>query len=232
MPTVTSIRFDKGKDRYFIDIDGKYCASIRSRTFPAMGIEIGRQISCEELVTLEKFHWKNVYGETAWEQEKFRIKRVEKIITHVLPQIKLNIVGFGADSNRRIEQHPDVSGSPDVEVFGVTSGHKYCDLEVTGTKRKRGNTFWIRPDKIKFAQDNPNRNVWICLHYEEPMEELVFIKPQREKLYAVIEQNIRGSIEHFVEFSYRSPEYFDLDGFKAHLLSLRDEVFSKSSDNK
>ena len=70
MPVITEIRYNNPSDRYWVYIDGQYCASIRARTFQGMNLIEGQEITCDDLIELEKFHWKNTYGQNAWEKEK------------------------------------------------------------------------------------------------------------------------------------------------------------------
>lgn len=222
MPTITEIRHVAKSERYWIFVDGQYCTSVRVRTFPALELAVGQEISCDEVIELEKFHWKHKYGEKAWEKEKVRIDRVRNIIETKFPRLKVSVVGFGADSNKFLGEHPDESGKPDLLIEGRDSGRKYCMLEVSGTEYMRGDSYWVRPDKLSYAQKNPTEDVWVCLHYSQPSEKLVFIRPKPETDYRPSEKEIRGSIEHYVEFSEHSDEHKSADDFFDHLLSKRD----------
>jgi hypothetical protein len=221
MPIITEIRHVVKSERYWIFVDGQYCTSVRARTFPALALAVGQEITCDKVIDLEKFHWKHKYGEQAWEKEKVRIDRVTNIIETKFPGLKVSVVGFGADSNAFLAEHPDESGKPDLLIEGRESGRKYCMLEVSGTEIMRGDSYWVRPDKLSYAQKHPTEDVWVCLHYSQPSEKLVFIRPKPETEYRPSEKEIRGSIEHYVEFSEHSDEHKNADDFFDYLLSKR-----------
>ena len=222
MPTITKIRHVANSERYHIFVDGQYCTSVRARTFPALGLSVGQDISCEKIIDLENFHWKHKYGKKSWEKEKVRINRVVEIIEQKFPRLKVSVVGFGADSNALLAEHPDEPGRPDLLIEGRDSGRQYCMLEVSGTEVMRGDSYWVRPDKLIYAQKHPAEDVWICLHYSEPTEKLVFIRPRAEEKYLRSEKEIRGSIEYYIEFSNDSDECKSADDFFDYLLSKRD----------
>lgn len=223
MAVVTDIRYVEKSKRYRVFVDGVFCTSVRERTFPALGIEVGQAITCEEIVRLEKFHWKNAYGEAAWKKEKVRIARVKEIIESRFSGLEVTVEGFGADSNDFIPTHPDEPGKPDLSIHGKQSGQKYCALEVTGTEVRRGTDYWVRPDKLRYAQSHPEESVWICLHYASPSEMLVFIQPDMSKRYQPTPVPVGKAVEHYVLFSDASPETRSLNDFFHFLLSQRPE---------
>ena len=148
MPTITKIRHVANSERYHIFVDGQYCTSVRARTFPALGLSVGQDISCEKIIDLENFHWKHKYGKKSWEKEKVRINRVVEIIEQKFPRLKVSVVGFGADSNALLAEHPDEPGRPDLLIEGRDSGRQYCMLEVSGTEVMRGDSYWVRPGSV------------------------------------------------------------------------------------
>lgn len=221
MSKITGIEHRADRDRFWIYVDGRYCCSIRARTFPAMGLQVGLEISCAEIQELEKFHWKKIYGQPAWDKEKVRLDRVKAVIEAFDPRLSVRVTGFGADTNEFIPLHPEEAGKPDLEV-GVKGEDRLLALvEVTGTERFRGGnqpTFWVRPDKLAYAKNHPEQDVWIVLHYAEPEELIITIKPDGTVRYPVREVNIRDSIEHYVVFSDEDPECVGLDAFARHLI--------------
>lgn len=221
MPSITEIRYIAKSDRYWVYVDGEYCTSVRARTLPALALSVGQEVSCDKVIELEKFHWKHKYGEKAWEREKVRIERIATLIETKFPRLKVLTVGFGADSNAFLAEHPDEPGKPDLLIEGRDSGQKYCMLEVSGTEIMRGDSYWVRPDKLSYAQEHPAEDVWVCLHYSQPSEKIIFIRPKPEAKYIASEKKIRDSIEHYVEFSDNSDECKSADEFFDYLLSKR-----------
>lgn len=221
MPRITYIRYNESSKRYWIYIDRQYCTSIRARTFPGMNLAVGQEITCDELNELEKFHWKNTYGQTAWKKEKIRIERVVELLKSIDKQIAVNIKGFGANTTALIKDHPDESGKPDLEVvLDNNRQHSIMSIEVTGTETKRGDGYWIRPDKLEYSRNHPDENVWVILHYSRPREQFVFIQPDNNKHYQHTEKTIRDSIEYYVSFNDASPETKTLSEFSNHLNAL------------
>jgi hypothetical protein len=147
-------------------------------------MKVGDEISCEELKEKESFYWKQSYGEAAWKKEKVRIDKVKNVIEAIDERLLVKVVGFGADTDQLIEKHPDEKGKPDLDVSSKQAPETVLiKVEVTGTERSRGSGYWVRPDKLEYAENHPEEDVWIVLHYAEPAELFIFIKPIAGKLY-------------------------------------------------
>lgn len=220
MPKITKIDHKPEKERYWIYVDGAYCTSIRDRTFPALNLNVGDELSCEKIKDMESFHWKNMYGQKAWEKEKVRLNKVHSLIESIDTRIEAVIVGFGADSTDLIPEHPEESGKPDIEVRLRDTKAVLIFVEVTGTEIMRGGSYWVRPDKLAYTQAHADDDVWIILHFVQPTEKFIFIKPILGKAYAFVEKQINGSTEHYVEFWDQDDEVVSFDIFKNHLLEL------------
>ena len=163
-------------------------------------------------------YFKHQYGQKSWQQEKVRIDKVKELIESISPNLSVSIVGFGADTDEFIPQHPDESGAPDLEVVNNNTDQMIMRVEVTGTEVMRGSDYWVRPDKLTYCQNHSDENVWIVLHYQKPTEKFVFIKPESTKKYPHKVINIRGTDEHYVIFSDASPEVKSKDQFRQELL--------------
>lgn len=140
MPRITRFSHNAEKQRVYIYVDGQYCTSVRERTFPALGLKVGQEISCAEIVELEKFHWKNAYGQAAWDKEKVRLDRIKAVIEGFDPRLSVAVTGFGANTNEFIALHPEEAGKPDLEVSVKGQDRLLALVEVTGTERFRGAT--------------------------------------------------------------------------------------------
>ncbi len=79
MPKITKIDYKFDKERYYVFVDGTYCTSIRERTFPALNLKVGSEVSCEKIKELESFHFKNHYKES-WANEKVRLQKVQHLL--------------------------------------------------------------------------------------------------------------------------------------------------------
>jgi len=221
MSKITKIEHKADRDRVWIYVDGQYCCSVRARTFPAMRLQVGQEITCAEIEEREKFHWKNTYGPDAWNKEKVRLDRVKTTIEAFDSRLSVRVTGFGADTNEFIPLHPEEAGKPDLEV-GVKGENRLLALvEVTGTEHFRGGhppTYWVRPDKLAYAKNHPEHDVWIVLHYAEPKEIIVVIKPNNQFEYPVQKFKIRDAIENYIVFSDDDPECIGLETFARHLI--------------
>lgn len=185
MPKITEISDQSSNPgRVNVFIDGQFCCGIRKRTFQGMNLSPGDEITCEELKGKENFYWKQSYGEAAWKKEKVRIDKVKNLIGVIDNHLLVKVVGFGADTLELIEKHPDEKGKPDLDIStNENPDVVLLKVEVTGTERLRGTGYWVRPDKLEYAENHPDEDVWIVLHYAEPQELFVFIKPIPGKVY-------------------------------------------------
>lgn len=225
MPKITNITEQQSnRERLNIFIDKQFCVGIRKRTFQAMKLKIGDEISCEELKDKEKFFWKQAYGEDAWKKEKIRINKVKEVIENIDNRFKVEAVGFGADSEEMIEKHPDQKGVPDLDVVKGEGDNKeiVIKVEVTGTEKLRGEGYWVRPDKIEYAESHPDEDVWIILHYAEPQELFVFIKPTAGKKYERHTIQIRDAGEIMCIFNDGDDEVANLEEFAAYIRQFLD----------
>lgn len=209
------------EDRHQIVINGLNCTKIRARTMPAMKIKVGTKISCSELKDFETYVWKRLYGPASWEKEKVRINKVKSLIEEISDNLEITIVGFGADSVEELSFHPTEAGSPDLSIInkGNSSGTEVM-VEVTGTERMKDselNEYWVRPDKLEYIKQHPDKCIWIVLHYAEPKEKFVFIKPNIDGDYDGEFEIIRGANEKYVKFTDQSKEVKSFHDFSEDL---------------
>lgn len=224
MPRITRIVDQKSNsDRVSIFIDNAFCTGIRKRTFKAMNLSVGDEITCDQIKEKENFFWKNAY-QNVWENEKIRIDRIKQIIESLDERIQLDIVGFGADSNEIIEEHPEEKGLPDLNIV-LRKDPKIVlmKIEVTGTESLRGTGYWIRPDKIQYAINHPDEIVWTAVHYSKPNELVRFIKHIPGKEYKVEDIEIRGAGEKFCIFNDEDEEVIELSQFELELINIMDK---------
>lgn|GEM_PF-945138 len=220
---ITRIEHKPERERYWIYVDGNYCCSIRERTFPAMQLSLGMAVTCDELIERETFFWKHHYDQAAWKKEGVRLGKVKALIDGIDPRAAAQVVGFGAGSTEFIAEHPKQAGRPDIEVVSTDGHHQtLLAVEVTGTEQMRGATYWVRPDKLDYVRAHPDQEVWLILHYAEPQERFVFIRPSKDQHYRPVEKVIRGAKERYVEFSDDSPEVVSFELFKRSVIEKID----------
>lgn len=225
MPRITAIKPQASNaERVSIFIDGNFCTGVRLRTFQAMGLNVGDEISCAELKEKENYFWKQAYQDV-WKNEKVRIEKVANLIKGIDANALVKIVGFGADSEVLIKEHPDEKGKPDIDVtHKMKEEITLLKVEVTGTERMRGTDYWVRPDKLEYAENHPEDDVWIILHFSEPEEIFIFIQPIKNKKYERHMKNIRGAGEIFCIFNNGDEDVKTLAEFSEHLKGRLDEV--------
>ncbi len=224
MPKITNIVFKKDRSKYWVYVDGVFCKSIRERTFPGLNLSIGDDVSCEKIKELENHYWKHTYGKLAWEKEKVRLEKVVSLIKSLDLRIVVDVVGFGAQSNEFISGHPEESGKPDIEVRTKAGQDLVLLVEVSGTEARRANDYWVRPDKMKYAQSHPDQDVWIVLHFQKPKEKFVFIKPDLQKKYKFSNVTIKEAEEHYVKFTDSDSEIVSEQVFAQHLKAKIDNI--------
>lgn len=188
-----------------------------------MKLQVGSSISCEELRKRVDFFWKQMYS-GHWERERVRLGRVTAKLKELDERVEVQTVGFGADTDELIENHPDESGAPDLRVVVAKNGRYLMSVEVSGTEAKRGDDYWVRPDKLAYARNNPDHDYFIILHYKEPEEEFIYIRPNADVTYRVSEKEISGARERYVVFSGNDKEVISEDEFKFYLRQKVDEL--------
>lgn len=138
--------------------------------------------------------------------------------------MEVQTVGFGANTDELIEHHPDASGAPDLRVVVAKNGKYLMSVEVSGTEAKRGDDYWVRPDKLAYARNNPDHDYFIILHYKEPREEFIYIRPNADVAYRVSEKEIAGARERYVVFSGNNKEVISEAEFKFYLRQKVDQL--------
>ena len=216
MPAITAIT-PIDHDRLAIQIDGMYCCSVRRRTFSGMDLAVGSEITCADIQEREKNYWKYAY-EDLWEREGHRIERVIGMVAWADDRVETLIEGFGADSTEFIDTHPETSGFPDLGIYLNEGGTLVARIEVSGTHRMRGVGYWVRPDKIDYAQDHMDEHVWIALHCQEPRERVICIKPTTDSPRREIQRSIRGATERYLEFRDEDDEVVGHEEFRQWLI--------------
>jgi len=222
MPVITKVLSKQGtnKDRVYVYIDGKFCTSIRERTWIGMHLAVGSSISCEELKIFEQNFWKKLYGVDSWQREKIRINRVINWFAKYIPQVEVMPVGLGTDRNDYLENvHSEEKGEPDLSIRLHSSEIEIIALEVSGTEKMQGNDYWIRKDKIDYIQNHPERDLWVVLHYKLPKEKFIWLKFIPEKSYQTTVINIKGADEYYVILTNDAEEIKLSDYFRKYILA-------------
>lgn len=163
MSLITAIRHDQSTGRFYIDLDGQYAAMVRESIFPALKVAVGQEISLDELMLRERQAFAMTYQ--AGNGAAGRLNRVQSFIESIDPQIAvLSYGGELAEKNTDLRMH--VRGHPE---------RPFMFIVVSGSDKRHGTSYWLRPSKLKFWHKHPNFDVWAILAYR-PDEELVFLR--------------------------------------------------------
>lgn len=84
----------------------------------------------------------------------------------------------------------------------------------------RGEGYWIRPDKLEYAENHPDETVYTAVHYTQPEELVRFIKHIPGKQYQYKRIEIRGAIEHYCIFHDRDEEVLTLEEFLEEIKNI------------
>lgn len=200
--------------RYYIDFKSGRKEWLHPNVFERHNLQVGSEISnLDALLHENEFQWKVAYSKNnAWEKEKIRINAVENFIINHNPNLSVKIVGFGANSTQAIFEHTPEHGAPDLEILN-SNNEVVAKVEVTGSEKKRGNDYWIRPDKIEYIKNHRDVPVIITLHYQLPEEVIVPIKINPDKEYQTVNKVIRENTETFVVFDDDSSEVMSINKF-------------------
>jgi hypothetical protein len=210
-----------------IYVDDERCTVIRQRVWKGMALAVGSEISCGELQERQALHWKLQYQAAgAWDKEKTRLLAVTRTIEQLDPRVTTIATGFGAHTTALIPYHPAEAGSPDIEVRLRNTGEVVLLVEVTGTEQMRGTSFWVRPDKLDYANAHPERDIWIAFHYAQPTELLMIYKPSPGTSHEIREHTIRYSVERYVELDGDAPGMVSIATFGTYLRAKTDSVAS------
>lgn len=155
---------------------------------------------------IDKEFWKKIY-EPSWPNA---VKRVQKVIDALkLQGILAEAHGFLSLSAEYTPESPSEKGSPDLKI---SSTEIY--VEVTGPDKPLNSEddLWIRWDKFEYAENHPEKEIWIAHILESESNMIRFLKLGRgvKERYSEIHPRIKGPME-----TYRSIPAND-----ANLLSL------------
>jgi len=223
---IKNLRVSQEEERLLIYIDNKPCLRIRKRIAEALRLKEGQDWDCDKLKEEEKFFWKKIYS---WEKEKERIDYVIKLLYEWKLPIIICIVGFGANTEDIILDHPKEKGKPDLKIISKINGKTLLFLEVTGTEKPRGEGLWVRWDKILYAKNNPCNEYFIAIVLGEGKDRRIFfVKPdirkiyKREEVYITKKHKETGRYvtvkEYYVIFNKNDKEVMEKEDFKRYLI--------------
>jgi len=156
--------------------------------------------------------WKDRYNDGQW---KGGVRRVKKVIA-ALQEKGLDATPYADDalSEEYIKATSHERGEPDVKI---AFKDRIVLLEVTGPDINIPATsgLWFRPDKLEYAENHPELEVWGAHIIEGPPALIRFIQftPGMNKKYPTVRPTIRGTTETFKEIPANDTNILTLQQF-------------------
>jgi len=225
MPKITQIKFNTMTKRVAVYIDYHFCLSIRDNIWQKMGLTNGSEISSIELKQKERIIWKNLRKTNALGNSKQALLRVQYWFSKHMPNLEAQIIDFNlAQSDRPSpESYPGIGSNQRIRILLKRTVTEIMTLEVASTEIRRGINYWIRAEKIDYAKNQYNRDVWIVLYCKYPNEKLIWIKPLSNKQYQR-EELISNTLSYFISFNFKSPEVYSSQNFCEYVQNKLDQI--------
>ena len=163
---------------------------------------------------IDKEFWKKKYGHS-WKNAK---RRVEKVIEALESEgIDVEESGFLARSTEYSKKSPKERGAPDLKVSSVE-----VYIEVTGPDKaiSATNDLWIRWDKFIYAENHPEKEIWVIhiLESEDDLMKALKLGRGVKERYSLIHPLIRGTRETYRSIPANDSNLFSFDNFCSALL--------------
>jgi hypothetical protein len=153
--------------------------------------------------------WKKIYGPD-WPSGK---RKVQKVIDALgAHDIKAEAHGFMPLSTEYTPENPLEKGAPDLKIVSVE-----IYVEVTGPNIPMSPQvgLWIRWDKFKYAEDHPEKEIWVAHILESENDLIRFLKLGSgvKERYEEIHPTPRQVIETYRTVPANDPHLFSLAQF-------------------
>ena len=112
--------------------------------------------------------WKKASYSTLWKKHMDNCKALKEKIENTFPKLKGAVKeGHGAFTDEWLRFRPDEKSEADMIVNNPVTYKPICHIEVTGSHKINPNErmpIWIRPDKIKHAQEKIEKYWFYCVY--------------------------------------------------------------------
>jgi len=222
MPKITQIRRDKTTNRVSVYIDYRFCMSIRENVWQEMGLAENSDISCVELKQKERALWKQISKAQAIENSKQALLRIQQWFNKYLPNVEVRVIDFRLSDSSSARGYLG-RNDQNISLLHKETTTEIMTLEMASTEISRGINYWVRADKIDYAQ---NLNSWVVLYYKYPIERLIWIKPLPAKKYKP--QELIANIKpYYVSFNEKSPEVHSEQDFYKYVQNKIEQMIKK-----
>jgi hypothetical protein len=225
MPKITLIKNDNKTNRVAVYVDFHFCASVRQSIWEEMDLAEGSEISCSELHKKEALTWKQANKKNTIFNSKQAINCTMQWLNQYLPTLDARVIDFrfGYSSNPSSVSYPSTRNDQNISLLLKGTSTEVITLEVASTEIQRGINYWVRADKIAYAQSQSSRDAWVVLYYRHPHERFVWIHPVSDKKYKA-EEIIDNTKNYFVAFNDRSPEVHSSQEFCQYIQDKIDKM--------
>ena len=231
MSKITQIQHDNRTGRVIVYVNYRFCASIRQNIWDEMNLREGSEITCSELHRREALIWRKSRKTDVMYPNKQAMKRTMQWLARYLPNLDAKIIDFKFDQGSNLSSnYPSVRNDQNISLYLKKTNIEIMTLEVVSAEIQRGTSYWIRSDKLAYAQSQLNRDAWIVLYRQHPIEKFIWLKP-RNKEYKR-EELISGTKKYFVSFNDKSPEIYSSKYFCDYVQKKVYNMFLDRGSNK
>ena len=162
---------------------------------------------------IDREFWKKKYAHT-WKNAKRRVLKVIEVLED--RGIKAKPCGFFATSTEYVKESPEEKGEPDLIIPSVENF-----VEVTGPDKpvSKEADLWIREDKFEYAENHPEKEIWVAhiLESEDNLIRFLRLGGEAKERYTLIHPTIRGTPETYRSIPADDPNLYSLKRFCGHI---------------
>lgn len=229
MSKITQVQYDNKTGRAIIYVDYRFCAAIRQNVWDEMNLHEGSEISCARLRQKEAMVWRKFRKSSGIYPIKQAMTRIVQWFTKYLPHLEARIIDFSFDhsSEKSSLDYPSARNDQNIGVFLKGTSTEIITLEVAVAEMQRGTNYWVRSDKVTYAQGQSQKDAWVVLYCKHPTERLTWIKPGNKEYKH--EELVGITNIHFVTFDDRSQEVYSSKNFCDYIQKKIDNMVPDSS---
>jgi hypothetical protein len=233
MPKITQIQYDNITKRVLVYIDYRICTSMDQKTWHNLDLNEGSEISCQQL-RQRKILAEKIPAEANFTNiSSLAITRTARWLNKNLSNIEARIIDFryGRNDGGLSLNYPNTRNDQNISLVLKETNTEIITLEVSAVEMQCGINYWLREDKLRYAQNQSKRDGWVMLYYQYPKETFIWIKPEKDKQY-VSEILSKNSPSRFVPFNNRSFEIYSDKEFCEYVQKKIEQLVTKTSSDR